>query len=91
MEMMILVGILVAVVLYLRFTIWKDDDKLVRERDELKEMLDNIEIESPYKLNPIVATKRKTRKRTVKKVAPKRKLKVVKKKVVKKRIKRKTT
>jgi hypothetical protein len=86
MEMMILVGILVAVVLYLRFTIWKDDEKLVRERDELKAMLDNIDIESPYKVErPIVATKRKTRKRTVKSL-PKKKLKVVKKKTIKKKV-----
>ena len=81
MEYLIL--LLVAIVLYLRFTIWKDDEKLVQERDELKAMLDNIEIDSPYKVEPKVV-KKKTRKRTVK-ALPKKKLKVVKKKVVKRR------
>ena len=87
-----LIILLVVIVLYLRFTIWKDDEKLEKERDELKAMLDNTYIESPYKIEPIVATKRKTRKRTVK-ALPKKKLKVVKKRTIKKKVKtkRKTT
>ena len=88
MEALIL--IMIVVVLYLvgvRLT--KQDDK---ERDDeltkLTDLLDDVHIESPYKVEPIVATKRKTKKKTkkaVKKVSPKKKLKVVKKKTKTKR------
>ena len=78
-----LIIVLVVTVGYLTFHMKKSDSQ-DEEFDRLKERLDTALDESPYKLEPIVATKRKTRKRTVKKVVLK-KPKVVKKKVVKKR------
>tara|TARA_B110000495_G_C22592564_1_gene355009 strand:+ start:188 stop:484 length:297 start_codon:yes stop_codon:yes gene_type:complete len=92
-----LIGILVLVVLYLRVTIWKDDVKEDKDLNDLKAMMDDIEIETPYKIEPIVAVKKKTRKRTVKKVVAKKlpkkvvkKKKIVKPKVKKKVVKKKT-
>ena len=86
-----LIIILVVVVGYLTFHMKKSDSQ-DEEFDRLKERLDTALDESPYKLEPIVATKRKTRKRTVKKVVLKKPKKVVKKKTVKKKVvkKRKT-
>jgi len=84
-----LIIVLVVVVGYLAFHMKKSDSQ-DEEFDRLKERLDTALDESPYKLEPIVATKRKTRKRKriVKKVVLK-KPKVVKKKVVKKKVKTK--
>jgi len=82
-----LIIVLVVVVGYLTFHMKKSDSQ-DKEFDRLKERLDTALDESPYKLEPIVATKRKTRKRIVKKVVLK-KPKVVKKKVVKKKVKTK--
>ena len=82
-----LIIVLVVVVGYLTFHMKKSDSQ-DEEFDRLKERLDTALDESPYKLEPIVATKRKTRKRIVKKVVLK-KPKVVKKKVVKKKVKTK--
>ena len=83
-----LIIVLVVVVGYLTFHMKKSDSQ-DEEFDRLKERLDTALDESPYKLEPIVATKRKTKKRTVKiKRTPIKKVvkkKVVKKKVVKKR------
>ena len=86
-----LIIILVVVVGYLTFHMKKSDSQ-DEEFDRLKDRLDTALDESPYKLEPIVATKRKTRKRTVKKVVIKKPKKVVKKKTVKKKVvkKRKT-
>ena len=85
-----LIIILVVTVGYLAFHMNKEDSQ-DEEFDRLKDRLDTALDESPYKIEPIVATKRKTRKRTVKKVVLK-KPKVVKKKTVKKKVvkKRKT-
>lgn len=82
-----LIIILVVTVGYLAFHMNKEDSQ-DEEFDRLKDRLDTALDESPYKLEPIVATKRKTRKRTVKKVVLK-KPKVVKKKTVKKKVKTK--
>jgi hypothetical protein len=82
-----LIIILVVTVGYLTFHMKKSDSQ-DEEFDRLKDRLDTALDESPYKLEPIVATKRKTRKRTVKKVVLK-KPKVVKKKTVKKKVKTK--
>ena len=82
-----LIIVLVVAVGYLTFHMKKSDSQ-DEEFDRLKERLDTALDESPYKLEPIVATKRKTRKRIVKKVVLK-KPKVVKKKVVKKKVKTK--
>ena len=82
-----LIIVLVVAVGYLAFHMKKSDSQ-DEEFDRLKERLDTALDESPYKLEPIVATKRKTRKRIVKKVVLK-KPKVVKKKVVKKKVKTK--
>jgi hypothetical protein len=82
-----LIIILVVTVGYLTFHMKKTDSQ-DEEFNRLKERLDTALDESPYKLEPIVATKRKTRKRTVKKVVLK-KPKVVKKKTVKKKVKTK--
>ena len=83
-----LIIVLVVVVGYLTFHMKKSDSQ-DEEFDRLKERLDTALDESPYKLEPIVATKRKTKKRIVKiKRTPIKKVvkkKVVKKKVVKKR------
>jgi hypothetical protein len=83
-----LIIVLVVVVGYLTFHMKKSDSQ-DKEFDRLKETLDDALAESPYKIEPIVATKRKTRKRIVKiKRTPIKKVvkkKVVKKKVVKKR------
>ena len=83
-----LIIVLVVVVGYLTFHMKKSDSQ-DEEFDRLKERLDTALDESPYKLEPIVATKRKTKKRTVKiKRTPIKKVvkkKTVKKKVVKKR------
>ena len=83
-----LIIVLVVAVGYLTFHMKKSDSQ-DKEFDRLKETLDDALAESPYKLEPIVATKRKTKKRTVKiKRTPIKKVvkkKVVKKKVVKKR------
>ena len=82
-----LIIVLVVVVGYLAFHMKKSDSQ-DEEFDILKERLDTALDESPYKLEPIVATKRKTKKRTVKiKRTPIKK--VVKKKVVKKKVKTK--
>jgi len=82
-----LIIVLVVVVGYLTFHMKKSDSQ-DKEFDRLKERLDTALDESPYKLEPIVATKRKTKKRTVKiKRTPIKK--VVKKKVVKKKVKTK--
>ena len=84
-----LIIILVVVVGYLTFHMKKSDSQ-DEEFDRLKERLDTALDESPYKLEPIVATKRKTRKRTAKKVVAKKlPKKVVKKKTVKKKVKTK--
>ena len=82
-----LIIILVVTVGYLAFHMNKSDSQ-DEEFDRLKDRLDTALDESPYKIEPIVATKRKTRKRTVKKVVLK-KPKVVKKKTVKKKVKTK--
>ena len=82
-----LIIILVVTVGYLAFHMNKEDSQ-DEEFDRLKDRLDTALDESPYKIEPIVATKRKTRKRTVKKVVLK-KPKVVKKKTVKKKVKKK--
>ena len=83
-----LIIVLVVAVGYLTFHMKKSDSQ-DEEFDRLKERLDTALDESPYKLEPIVATKRKTKKRIVKiKRTPIKKVvkkKVVKKKVVKKR------
>lgn len=79
-----LIIILVVTVGYLAFHMNKEDSQ-DEEFDRLKDRLDTALDESPYKIEPIVATKRKTRKRTVKKVVLK-KPKVVKKKTVKKKV-----
>ena len=86
-----LIIILVVVVGYLTFHMKKSDSQ-DEEFDRLKNRLDTALDESPYKLEPIVATKRKTKKRTAKKVVLKKPKKVVKKKTVKKKVvkKRKT-
>ena len=82
-----LIIVLVVVVGYLTFHMKKSDSQ-DKEFDRLKERLDTALDDSPYKLEPIVATKRKTKKRTVKiKRTPIKK--VVKKKVVKKKVKTK--
>ena len=82
-----LIIVLVVVVGYLAFHMKKSDSQ-DEQFDRLKERLDTALDESPYKLEPIVATKRKTKKRTVKiKRTPIKK--VVKKKVVKKKVKTK--
>ena len=82
-----LIIVLVVVVGYLTFHMKKSDSQ-DEEFDRLKERLDTALDESPYKLEPIVATKRKTKKRIVKiKRTPIKK--VVKKKVVKKKVKTK--
>jgi|TARA_B110000211_G_C13633412_1_gene358463 hypothetical protein len=82
-----LIIVLVVVVGYLTFHMKKSDSQ-DKEFDRLKETLDDALAESPYKIEPIVATKRKTRKRIVKiKRTPIKK--VVKKKVVKKKVKTK--
>jgi hypothetical protein len=82
-----LIIVLVVVVGYLTFHMKKSDSQ-DEEFDRLKERLDTALDESPYKIEPIVATKRKTKKRTVKiKRTPIKK--VVKKKVVKKKVKTK--
>ena len=88
-----LIIILVVVVGYLTFHIRKSDS-YDDEFERLKDTLDNAIAESPYKIEPIVATKRKTKKRVVKiKRTPIKKMvkkpKVVKKKVVKKKVKTK--
>jgi len=88
-----LIIILVVVVGYLAFHIRKSDS-YDDEFERLKDTLDNAIAESPYKIEPIVATKRKTKKRVVKiKRTPIKKMvkkpKVVKKKVVKKKVKTK--
>ena len=82
-----LIIVLVVAVGYLTFHMKKSDSQ-DKEFEKLKETLDDALAESPYKLEPIVVTKRKTRKRIVKKVVLK-KPKVVKKKVVKKKVKTK--
>ena len=82
-----LIIVLVVVVGYLTFHMKKSESQ-DEEFERLKDSLDDALAESPYKLEPIVATKRKTRKRIVKKVVLK-KPKVVKKKVVKKKVKTK--
>jgi hypothetical protein len=82
-----LIIVLVVAVGYLTFHMKKSESQ-DEEFERLKDSLDDALAESPYKLEPIVATKRKTRKRTVKKVVLK-KPKVVKKKVVKKKVKTK--
>ncbi len=82
MEYLILV--LIVGMVYLRFHMNKEDKTHEAEFDRIKDALDTAISESPYKIEPIVATKRKTRKRTVKKVAPKKKLKVTKRKTKKK-------
>ena len=79
-----LIILLVVTVGYLAFHMNKEDSQ-DEEFDRLKDRLDTALDESPYKIEPIVATKRKTRKRTVKKVVLK-KPKVVKKKTVKKKV-----
>ena len=87
-----LIIILVVTVGYLAFHMNKEDSH-DEEFDKLKDRLDTALDESPYKIEPIVATKRKTRKRTAKKVVAKKlPKKVVKKKTVKKKVvkKRKT-
>ena len=83
-----LIIILVVVVGYLAFHMKKSDSQ-DEEFDRLKNRLDTALDESPYKLEPIVATKRKTKKRTAKKVVLKKPKKVVKKKTVKKKVKTK--
>jgi hypothetical protein len=82
-----LIIVLVVAVGYLTFHMKKSESQ-DEEFERLKDSLDDALAESPYKLEPIVATKRKTRKRIVKKVVLK-KPKVVKKKVVKKKVKTK--
>ena len=82
-----LIIVLVVALGYLTFHMKKSDSQ-DEEFDRLKDRLDTALDESPYKLEPIVATKRKTRKRIVKKVVLK-KPKVVKKKTVKKKVKTK--
>ena len=82
-----LIIILVVTVGYLAFHMNKSDSQ-DKEFDRLKDRLDTALDESPYKLEPIAVTKRKTRKRTAKKVVLK-KPKVVKKKTVKKKVKTK--
>ena len=83
-----LIIVLVVAVGYLAFHMKKSDSQ-DEEFDRLKDRLDTALDESPYKLEPIVATKkRKTKKRTAKKVVLK-KPKVVKKKTVKKKVKTK--
>ena len=82
-----LIIVLVVAVGYLAFHMKKSDSQ-DEEFDRLKDRLDTALDESPYKLEPIVATKRKTRKRIAKKVVLK-KPKVVKKKTVKKKVKTK--
>ena len=78
-----LIIILVVAVGYLTFHMKKSESQ-DEEFERLKDSLDDALAESPYKIEPIVATKRKTRKRIVKiKRTPIKK--VVKKKVVKKR------
>ena len=79
-----LIIILVVTVGYLAFHMNKEDSQ-DEEFDRLKDRLDTALDESPYKIEPIVATKRKTRKRTVKKVVLK-KPKVVQKKTLKKKV-----
>jgi len=83
-----LIIILVVAVGYLTFHMKKSESQ-DEEFERLKDSLDDALAESPYKIEPIVATKRKTRKRIVKiKRTPIKKVvkkKVVKKKVVKKR------
>ena len=79
-----LIIVLVVAVGYLAFHMKKSDSQ-DEEFDRLKDRLDTALDESPYKLEPIVATKRKTRKRIAKKVVLK-KPKVVKKKTVKKKV-----
>ena len=80
-----LIIILVVTVVYLAFHM-KKSDLQVDEFELLKDRLNTALDESPYKLEPIVATKRKTRKRTAKKVVLKKPKKVVKKKTVKKKV-----
>ncbi len=82
-----LIIVLVVAVGYLTFHMKKSESQ-DEEFERLKDSLDDALAESPYKLEPIVVTKRKTRKRIVKKVVLK-KPKVVKKKVVKKKVKTK--
>lgn len=81
-----LIIILVVTVGYLTFHMNKSDSESSdKEFDRLKDRLDTALEESPYKLEPIVVTKRKTKKRTARKVVLK-KPKVVKKKTVKKKV-----
>jgi hypothetical protein len=82
-----LIIVLVVAVGYLTFHMKKSESQ-DEEFERLKDSLDDALAESPYKIEPIVATKRKTRKRIVKiKRTPIKK--VVKKKVVKKKVKTK--
>ena len=84
-----LIIILVVVVGYLAFHMKKSDSQ-DEEFDRLKDRLDTALDESPYKLEPIVATKRKTKKRVVKiKRTPIKKVVKKKPKVVKKKVKTK--
>ena len=86
MEYLILV--LIVIIFYLRFSFWQEDKSNDEHLEKIKKMLEDVEVESPYKIEPIVATKRKTKKRTVKKKVVKKVS--PKKKVVKKKTKRKT-
>ena len=86
--MEILILVLIGGVVYLRCTIGQESKDRDDELAKLTELLDDVNIESPYKIEPIVATKRKTKKRTVKKKVVKKVS--PKKKVVKKKTKRKT-
>ena len=85
-----LIIVLVVALGYLTFHMKKSDSQ-DEEFDRLKDSLDDALVESPYKVEPVVSQKKKTRKRIAKKVVLK-KPKVVKKKTVKKKVvkKRKT-
>ena len=82
-----LIIVLVVAVGYLTFHMKKSESQ-DEEFERLKDSLDDALAESPYKIEPIVATKRKTRKR-IDKIKRTPIKKVVKKKVVKKKVKTK--
>ena len=84
-----LIIVLVVVVVYLRFQMHKEDETHDEEFSRIRNALDTAISESPYKIEPVPVTKKKTRKRTAKSVVAK-KLPTKKKRVVKKKVKAKT-
>jgi hypothetical protein len=81
--------ILLAVgVFYFTYNSMSKKDEGDSDLQRIRKLLDDVTTESPYKVEPLVATKRKTRKSVKRaRVLPKKTKKVVKpKKVVKKKV-----